>query len=129
VFDGSPEREKRHSPRTMATRTIWLHRNAPPKPQLGQPCNGCGVCCASQPCPLGILFSGRWRGRCRMLRFDEAAARYRCGLIRGVADPFGWRRVLDGWTRRWIGAGLGCDSTARVLQGAQATPRGAGHEG
>jgi hypothetical protein len=116
----------------MATRTIWLHRNAPSKPHLGQPCNGCGVCCASEPCPLGILFSGRWRGRCRMLRFDAAAVRYRCGLIRDIA-PIGWRRsagrLLDGWARRWIGAGLGCDSTAQVLQRAQATPRDAAHEG
>ena len=108
-----------HSRRDMGTRTLWLHHNAPAKPAPGAPCNGCGVCCASEPCPLGMLFSGRMRGRCRMLRFDDAAARYRCGLIRSIADAAGWRRsarrLLDAWTRRWIGAGLGCDSTAQVL--------------
>jgi hypothetical protein len=103
----------------MGTQTLWLHRNAPAKPAPGAPCNGCGVCCASEPCPLGMLFSGRRRGRCRMLRFDAAAARYRCGLLQGDTAAAGWRRwvrqALDGLVRRWIGAGQGCDSTAQAM--------------
>jgi len=56
----------------MASRTIWLHRDALPKPDFGAPCNGCGVCCASEPCPLGVLLSWRRRGRCRLLHVDGA---------------------------------------------------------
>src|SRR6185436_20633224 len=81
---------------TMALRTIWLHRDAPPKPAVGQPCNGCGVCCAAEPCPLGMLLSLRTRGRCRMLRFDPAQSLYRCGLV-----PTPTRAHAMGWTARW----------------------------
>jgi hypothetical protein len=67
----------------MAERTIWLHRDAPPKPAAGAACNGCGVCCAAEPCPAGMLLSLRVRGRCRLLRFEPAQSRYHCGLMPG----------------------------------------------
>jgi len=37
------------------TRTIAIHAAAPAKPALGEPCNGCGVCCAAEPCPVGMF--------------------------------------------------------------------------
>lgn len=88
---------------------IRLHPAAPPKPGWGAPCNGCGVCCLSEPCPLGRLVTLRWRGPCRLLRWDGAGARYRCGLA-GV-------RLLRPLVLRWIAAGRGCDSDAQVLPG------------
>jgi hypothetical protein len=98
----------------MASRTIWLHRDAPPKPEFGEPCTGCGVCCASEPCPLGMLLSWRRRGRCRLLRYEPAHSRYRCGLMpeASAAWPL---PVLRALVARWIGAGLGCDSSAEAI--------------
>jgi len=94
-------------------RTILLHREAPAKPIVGAPCNGCGLCCAVEPCPLGVLISGRRRGRCRALRFDLPQRRYVCGV---AAEPRRWLRFLPGeWARRlalrWISAGSGCDAS------------------
>jgi hypothetical protein len=104
----------------MIVRTIWLHSTAPSKPAPGAPCNGCGVCCASAPCPLGMLASGRIAGRCSRLRFDDAASRYRCGLMPGEPRPDAtWltralAKSAAAVLRRWIGAGIGCDSTAEA---------------
>ena len=84
------------------TRTIRIHAAAPAKPAWGTACNGCGVCCLAEPCPVGMLVSLRRRGACRALRWDDAAARYRCALMK---IP-----VLKTVARRWIAAGQGCDS-------------------
>lgn len=83
-------------------RVIEIHPDAPPKPALGAPCNGCGVCCLAEPCPLGVLISRRRHGACSALQWD--GARYACGAL--TAQP----RGLRGWlVRRWIAAGAGCD--------------------
>jgi len=106
-------------------RTIPIHPEAPPKVPLGAPCNGCGVCCLFEPCPLGMLLSRRRSGACVALRWE--AGRYRCGAlvatgevlaqalprgIRGLAPVLAplLRRVA--W--RWIAAGSGCDSSLEV---------------
>jgi hypothetical protein len=89
----------------MAT-VIRIHALAPHKPALGAACNGCGVCCLSEPCPVGMLFSLRRLGACRALRWDETSTRYRCGLMA--------HRVLRPIVSRWIAAGQGCDSDADV---------------
>jgi hypothetical protein len=103
----------------MAQLTIWLHRDAPPKPRAGAACNGCGVCCSAEPCPLGMLLSLRVRGRCRLLRFDASQSRYRCGLMPQVnSAPAARRRsrgLVQAMVARWIGAGLGCDSSVQVV--------------
>ncbi|MDL5032202.1 hypothetical protein QRD43_09825 [Pelomonas sp. APW6] len=83
-------------------RIIEIHPDAPPKPAVGESCNGCGVCCLAEPCPLGMLLSRRLRGACVALRWE--GGRYVCGAL--GAKP----RGLRGWlVRRWIGAGQGCD--------------------
>jgi hypothetical protein len=96
----------------MPHRVIHIHAQAPPKPAEGQACNGCGVCCAVAPCPLGIWVSRRWRGACAALSWNDAQARYRCGV---VAEPARWLPWLpEGlarrWALRWIAAATGCDS-------------------
>ena len=100
---------------------VWLHPAAPPKPPPGAPCNGCGVCCAWRPCPLGIMLSRRHRGACAMLRWDATTARYRCGAL--PAQPAGAgppRRMLAAGLRslvaRWIAAGQGCDCDVEVAR-------------
>lgn len=73
---------------------------------MGAPCNGCGLCCLAEPCPLGMLLSRRRRGACVALRWSEAEQRYRCGA---VAHPW-----LGRLARRWIAAGAGCDADLQV---------------
>ena len=95
------------------TRIIHIQADAPLKPAEGKPCNGCGVCCLAEPCPVGMLISRKRRGACDALRWDEAQARYRCGLL-SAPEAF----VRPAWlaagvvrlARRLIAAGQGCDS-------------------
>jgi len=63
---------------------VHWHPEAPPKPPEGAPCNGCGLCCLAEPCPLGMLVSRRRTGACVALRWSAADGRYLCGM---VADP------------------------------------------
>jgi hypothetical protein len=103
--------------------TIYLHPAAPRKPPEGAPCNGCGVCCTVQPCPLGMVLSRRRTGTCAALRWDGPTALYRCGALAEprtvVTEALGRRgawlarpiaAVLKRLARRWIAAGQGCDS-------------------
>ena len=99
---------------------VWLQPSAPPKPAEGAPCNGCGLCCLAEPCPLGMLVSRRRKGACTALRWSDADQRYWCGM---VADPGGvteltppWAvRALSALARRWIASGAGCDARLDVL--------------
>ena len=93
----------------MSSTVIRIHAQAPAKPAWGRPCNGCGVCCLSAPCPAGAWVSRRWHGACAAVQWDEAGRRYRCGLI-DAARP--WRSAI---MRRWIAAGRGCDSDAQAF--------------
>jgi hypothetical protein len=95
---------------------IYLHPSSPAKPAVGQACNGCGVCCAAAPCPLGIVFTRRWRGRCSALEWNVTDQRHVCGAL---ARPRHWLPWLparwSAWAvRRWIAAGKGCDSSLIV---------------
>ncbi|MBU1237415.1 MAG: hypothetical protein KJ634_14455 [Gammaproteobacteria bacterium] len=98
---------------------ITLHARAPAKPRWGEPCNGCGVCCAAEPCPVGQLRFRRRRGACPALEWDAASSRYRCAL---VADPRRFIPGLPGFLHRpiaallhrQIAAGRGCDFDATV---------------
>jgi hypothetical protein len=106
-------------------RVIELRIEAAPKPAEGQPCNGCGVCCASEPCPLGSVASRRRHGACVALRWNDAARAYRCGLVERPADhlprALRWSAPLVARiARRSIAAGSGCDSDAIV----EAAPTG-----
>ncbi len=93
-------------------RTILIHAAAPPKPPMGAACNGCGLCCAHEPCPLGMLLSRRRQGACLALTWDDSQTRYLCGVL---AEPRRWLPVLPAaWARRlahrWIAAAQGCDA-------------------
>lgn len=97
----------------MQERVILVRADAPTKPAHGATCNGCGLCCAAQPCPLGMWLSRRWRGRCRALLWSRDEGRYVCGVL---ARPGRWLPWLPaGLARRlaarWIAAARGCDST------------------
>jgi hypothetical protein len=96
----------------MSRRVILLQPEAPAKPAPGQACNGCGVCCTAEPCPLGQWLSRRRHGACTALVWHAGTARYRCSAL---AEPQRWLRWLPAplarsLARRWIAAGRGCDS-------------------
>ena len=117
---------------------IHIHPDAPPKPAIGKACNGCGVCCLSAPCPVGILVSRRWHGACIALRWADEDQRYVCGMLTAPLQSLGWQREgrVAGWlgvwlerglarlSARWIAAGKGCDAdleTLMPIQPGQAT--------
>jgi hypothetical protein len=88
---------------------ILLHADAPTKPALGSPCNGCGVCCAMAPCPLSMLLLRHRRGPCPGLLWQEQ--RYVCGLTVDARKQARW--LPRAWVLRWISAGSGCDCDAQ----------------
>lgn len=107
---------------------IHIHPEAPPKPAVGAPCNGCGVCCLVEPCPLGVLLSRQRRGACQALRWNADRTQYQCGAVLAPqavlqrALPAGWGAfsrllapVLPRLAKRWIAAGTGCDSTLEPM--------------
>ncbi len=103
----------------VVERVILVHALAPARPAPGAACNGCGVCCAIEPCPLGMLVSRRRYGACRALRWDDDLGRYRCGMLSAPADAL---PALPRWlapavaqlARRWIAAGSGCDCSVEA---------------
>lgn len=105
-----------HSP----TQTIRLNTEAPDKPAFGAPCNGCGVCCASETCPWAILLFWRRHGPCPALLWRPEEKRYRCGLLIDPARhvrwlPSRWSTTASRFFARRIAAGKGCDCSAEVL--------------
>ncbi|MDH0048121.1 hypothetical protein [Comamonas terrigena] len=110
-------------------RIIYLQPAAPPKPAMGAACNGCGLCCLAEPCPLGIWVSRRRTGACKALQWDEAGQHYRCGMVSDPGAVLGWQqpwavRLVARLARRWIAAGAGCDADweAQKAQEAQEAP-------
>ncbi|PIF27397.1 hypothetical protein CLU88_2289 [Acidovorax sp. 56] len=106
-------------PSPPSGQVVWLHPAAPPKPAEGAPCNGCGLCCLAEPCPLGVLVSRRRHGACVALRWSDADQRYWCGMVADPASVTGWRHpwVVRGLSRlawRWIASGVGCDAQLQV---------------
>jgi hypothetical protein len=100
-------------------RFIRIHPAAPPKPACGASCNGCGVCCAAEPCPLSRLLLGHRTGSCPALRWQAIESRYVCGMVIVPTDHLRWLPPLAAalfgrLAGRWIAAGSGCDFDAEV---------------
>jgi hypothetical protein len=116
-------------PRRAIHSVIHIEAAAPPKPREGQPCNGCGVCCLFDPCPLGVLLSKSRTGACHAVQWDANLGIYRCGAL--VAPQQVLAAALPTWAkpvarvlarflpklaRRWIAAGRGCDSSLETIK-------------
>ncbi len=103
------------------TQIIELHPLAPPKPDLGAHCNGCGICCAAEPCPVAYLFLFQFKGSCRALLWQNEERRYVCGM---VACPDQYVPLLPKRLRVRMGrffasriaADYGCDLAADVVE-------------
>jgi hypothetical protein len=84
------------------------------KPVHGSPCNGCGMCCAIEPCGIAREFipDHPEEGPCLAMEFDTG--RFVCGMIR---RPGHYIRLPD-WGdahmgalfAKALGAGKGCDA-------------------
>lgn len=114
--------------------TIHIHPRAPSKAPEGVACNGCGVCCLFEPCPLGVVLSRSRVGACAALRWQDALGQYRCGAIIAPGEVLAaalprrtrwlapWLApLLRRWGGRWIAAGTGCDSSLEVVSAASTT--------
>ncbi|OWQ93318.1 hypothetical protein CDN99_02195 [Roseateles aquatilis] len=118
-------------PPQPARAVIWIHPEAPPKPAIGQPCNGCGVCCLAEPCPLGMVVSLKRTGACRALEWSDEGHQYRCGMLTHPARYVGLRtlnpegllnRLIRRYARRMIAAGIGCDADIEPQRPSDAPP-------
>jgi len=75
------------------------------KPKFTEPCNGCGFCCASSVCEVGLKLHGNTQAPCQLMRWREG--RFFCGAI-DIADEMG---VIEGFALRVkLAIGFGCDS-------------------
>ena len=114
--------------------TIPIHPRAPAKAPEGAACNGCGVCCLFEPCPVGIFLTGRRSGACAAVRWDDSLGKYRCGAVVSTREvlqqalPIGARwlaavlaPILRRIGLRWIAAGTGCDSQLEVMRNTGST--------
>jgi hypothetical protein len=91
-----------------------MRDRAPEKPAEGQPCNGCGMCCAAQPCLIAQEFIGATEGPCPAMVFEDG--RFWCGMTRTpgayMGQP-GWAdEMLGRMFAEALGIGIGCDSNA-----------------
>jgi hypothetical protein len=98
---------------------IRLHAAAPPKPAFGAPCNGCGACCAAEPCPVSRFLLGHRNGPCPALTWRDGEKHYRCGMVTEPQRHLRWLPEQMGGLasrlcRRWIATGIGCDFDAEI---------------
>lgn len=94
--------------------TITIHAQAPQKPALGAACNGCGICCAAEPCPVSLALLWPHKTPCRALVWSDAQQRYWCGMVSEPSRFIRWLpQNLDAFARRifkrWIAADTACD--------------------
>lgn len=100
-------------------RTVELHPLAPDKPDYGARCNGCGLCCAFEPCPVARIFLLQSSRKCRALLWQDDAGSYVCGMVvcpdRYVRMiPRRWRECSGKFFASRIAAGTGCDFAAEM---------------
>lgn len=94
---------------------------APNKPRFGEPCNGCGYCCAAEVCEVGRAVCGpEVVAPCPLMEFDEAGSHFRCGAVRAAdaLDPF-----MGLFLRLKMGIGRGCDADDADVADGMAGPR------
>jgi Fe-S-cluster-containing hydrogenase component 2 len=104
----------------MDTQVIHIHQSAPEKPKLGDSCNGCGVCCLAEPCPISLIMFMQRSGPCPAVVWQSHRNKYECGM---VISPSAQHRCIPVWAdpllirlfKRWIAVGIGCDSRADIV--------------
>jgi hypothetical protein len=110
---------------TRHERIVMIQPLAPAHPGVGQPCNGCGLCCLWKPCPVGVVITRKTLGPCRALDWSAEQAVYRCGLLTSPHTFVPWlpQAVVRRVARRWIAADTRCDAN---LERADSKPENPG---
>ena len=80
---------------------------APPPPDHGQPCNGCGVCCIQSVCQVGVI-AGAGEAPCGFLLFHDG--RFWCGIVEMER-----RTGIEPMVATALGIGRGCDADSAAL--------------
>lgn len=91
-----------------------MSESAPEYPGYGMPCNGCGFCCAAEPCQIAVDYAGAAEGPCPAMQFE--GDRFVCGMVRNPSrymdvPPFA-DEIIGAMFARALGVGKGCDSDA-----------------
>lgn len=73
---------------------------APEKPKRGQPCNGCGLCCAVESCQAAGMV-GETSTPCRSMNLHDG--RFWYGLV-GTEKAAGMEPIIG----KALGIGTGC---------------------
>jgi hypothetical protein len=98
---------------------IQIHAQAPAKPALGQPCNGCGVCCAAEPCPVSLALLWPHTAPCQALVWSNDNKRYLCGMVSEPTSFIKWLpkrldKLASKIFKRWIAANTLCDADVEL---------------
>lgn len=106
---------------TNGEQIIHIHPQAPAKPAMGQPCNGCGVCCAAEPCPVSLTLLWPHAAPCRALTWDDDTKRYLCGMVSAPSQQLSWLpkrldKIAGRLFKRWIAADTNCDAAVVIEQ-------------
>lgn len=104
----------------VTEQVIMLHTRAPTKPEQGKPCNGCGACCASEPCPVSLALLKQHQAPCVALEWHEQDKRYYCGMVTAPSHYLKWlprraNRLASKAFKRWIAANQACDFGAEII--------------
>ena len=102
--------------------------DGPRKPVLGQPCNGCGLCCAAEACAIAVILIPGTTPAMSCPALEWEGGRSWCGMVR---HPFKYseRAAASGMTEKAFGTlvsedlgGVGgaCDSVDNEWAGATA---------
>ena len=100
--------------------------NAPPKPLYGQPCNGCGLCCLMEQCPISVEVFGP-SALCPALE-ELPAGGFTCGLVARprhyLPGPVEAADLMGETFAVMLGAGTGCDGVLSDADRAIAAAEG-----
>lgn len=95
-----------------------------PKPKIGEPCNGCGLCCHIQLCNTGAFLLKKVnylgekpiKGKCPAL-LSNVDGSFSCGLIKTPSRFIRSKyrpEVISKTVAQLVGSGTGCDELGIV---------------
>lgn len=77
--------------------------NLPDKPKHGMACNGCGLCCAREICPAGVVAFPGAVAPCPALKLTGDGSRTFCELVAIEIE-----HKLEPMLQHCLGIGEGC---------------------